>query len=153
MYIFENNIYYQTDVQSSSWRLTSSGQEGVVFNGIADWLYEGESSLKQPGTAVFDTHHKVFFSQWEQRLYVDSLSSGWLMCLLVLQRKCCTRRQPTGGHRTAPDWPTSPSTTPWFLTCSCPASQARSTPEGRSTRTQRWHLKSRSSVHSSSITA
>lgn len=42
MYIFENNIYYQTDVQSSSWRLTSSGQEGVVFNGIADWLYEGK---------------------------------------------------------------------------------------------------------------
>lgn len=42
MYIFENNIYYQTDVQSSSWRLTSSGQEGVVFNGISDWLYEGE---------------------------------------------------------------------------------------------------------------
>ncbi|XP_051814855.1 inactive dipeptidyl peptidase 10-like isoform X2 [Acanthochromis polyacanthus] len=42
MYIFENNIYYQTDVQSSSWRLTSSGQEGVVFNGIADWLYEEE---------------------------------------------------------------------------------------------------------------
>ncbi|KAM9851152.1 inactive dipeptidyl peptidase 10-like [Aulostomus maculatus] len=42
MYIFENNIYYQTDVQSSSWRLTSSGQDGVVFNGIADWLYEEE---------------------------------------------------------------------------------------------------------------
>ncbi|XP_041663100.1 inactive dipeptidyl peptidase 10-like [Cheilinus undulatus] len=42
IYIFENNIYYKTDVQSSSWRLTSSGQEGVVFNGIADWLYEEE---------------------------------------------------------------------------------------------------------------
>ncbi|XP_055361171.1 inactive dipeptidyl peptidase 10-like isoform X2 [Betta splendens] len=42
MYIFENNIYYQTDIQSSSWRLTSSGQEGIVFNGIADWLYEEE---------------------------------------------------------------------------------------------------------------
>ncbi|XP_078142321.1 inactive dipeptidyl peptidase 10-like [Centroberyx gerrardi] len=42
MYIFENNIYYQTDVQSSSWRLTSSGQEGIVFNGISDWLYEEE---------------------------------------------------------------------------------------------------------------
>ncbi|KAK5619690.1 Inactive dipeptidyl peptidase 10, partial [Crenichthys baileyi] len=40
MYIFENNIYYQTHTQSSSWRLTSSGQDGVVFNGIADWLYE-----------------------------------------------------------------------------------------------------------------
>ncbi|KAM4730885.1 inactive dipeptidyl peptidase 10-like isoform 2-T2 [Anableps anableps] len=42
IYIFENNIYYQTHTQSSSWRLTSSGQEGVVFNGIADWLYEEE---------------------------------------------------------------------------------------------------------------
>ncbi|KAM9347061.1 inactive dipeptidyl peptidase 10-like [Symphorus nematophorus] len=42
MYIFENNIYYQTDVQSSSWRLTSSGHEGIIFNGITDWLYEEE---------------------------------------------------------------------------------------------------------------
>ncbi|XP_030284917.1 inactive dipeptidyl peptidase 10-like [Sparus aurata] len=42
IYIFENNIYFQTDVQSSSWRLTSSGQEGIVFNGITDWLYEEE---------------------------------------------------------------------------------------------------------------
>ncbi|XP_029559388.1 inactive dipeptidyl peptidase 10-like [Salmo trutta] len=42
VYVFENNIYYQTDVKRSSWRLTSSGQEGVVFNGIADWLYEEE---------------------------------------------------------------------------------------------------------------
>ncbi|XP_053732954.1 inactive dipeptidyl peptidase 10-like [Synchiropus splendidus] len=42
LYIFENNIYYQVDVQSSSWRLTSSGQEGTVFNGITDWLYEEE---------------------------------------------------------------------------------------------------------------
>lgn len=42
IYIFENNIYYQSDVKSNSLRLTSSGKEGVIFNGIADWLYEGE---------------------------------------------------------------------------------------------------------------
>ncbi|KAK2839438.1 hypothetical protein Q5P01_013178 [Channa striata] len=42
LYIFENNIYYQTDVHSSSWRLTSSGHEEIVFNGITDWLYEEE---------------------------------------------------------------------------------------------------------------
>uniref|UniRef100_A0A8C5CDK6 Dipeptidyl peptidase like 10 n=1 Tax=Gadus morhua TaxID=8049 RepID=A0A8C5CDK6_GADMO len=42
IYIFENNIYYQSDVQSNSLRLTSSGKEGVIFNGIADWLYEEE---------------------------------------------------------------------------------------------------------------
>ncbi|XP_033473242.2 inactive dipeptidyl peptidase 10-like [Epinephelus lanceolatus] len=47
LYIFENNIYYQTDVQSSSWRLTSSGQEGMIFNGITDWLYEEEVLLTQ----------------------------------------------------------------------------------------------------------
>ncbi|MBN3307424.1 DPP10 peptidase, partial [Amia calva] len=42
VYIFENNIYYKKEVQSSALRLTSSGKEGVVFNGIADWLYEEE---------------------------------------------------------------------------------------------------------------
>ncbi|KAM9364846.1 inactive dipeptidyl peptidase 10-like [Pholidichthys leucotaenia] len=42
LYVFENNIYFQSDVRSSSWRLTSSGEEGVVFNGISDWLYEEE---------------------------------------------------------------------------------------------------------------
>ncbi|XP_060784806.1 inactive dipeptidyl peptidase 10-like [Neoarius graeffei] len=42
IYIFENNIYYKPDVKSSSLRLTSSGQEGLVFNGIPDWLYEEE---------------------------------------------------------------------------------------------------------------
>nr|XP_023855428.1 inactive dipeptidyl peptidase 10-like [Salvelinus alpinus] len=42
IYIFENNIYYQSDVKSNSLRLTSSGKEGVIFNGIADWLYEAQ---------------------------------------------------------------------------------------------------------------
>uniref|UniRef100_A0A3P9IPF9 Dipeptidyl peptidase like 10 n=1 Tax=Oryzias latipes TaxID=8090 RepID=A0A3P9IPF9_ORYLA len=42
VYIFENNIYYQSDVESNSLRLTSSGKEGAIFNGIADWLYEEE---------------------------------------------------------------------------------------------------------------
>uniref|UniRef100_A0A667XAY2 Dipeptidyl peptidase like 10 n=1 Tax=Myripristis murdjan TaxID=586833 RepID=A0A667XAY2_9TELE len=42
IYIFENNIYYQSDVKSNSLRVTSSGLEGVIFNGLADWLYEEE---------------------------------------------------------------------------------------------------------------
>lgn len=43
------------DVQSSSWRLTSSGEEGVVFNGISDWLYEGkyEAAGSQTATEKF----------------------------------------------------------------------------------------------------
>ncbi|XP_075897630.1 inactive dipeptidyl peptidase 10-like [Nelusetta ayraudi] len=42
IYIFENNIYYQPDARGHALRMTSSGREGVVFNGLADWLYEEE---------------------------------------------------------------------------------------------------------------
>ncbi|XP_068602718.1 inactive dipeptidyl peptidase 10-like [Brachionichthys hirsutus] len=42
IYVFESNIYYQEEVRSSAWRLTASGREGVVFNGVPDWLYEEE---------------------------------------------------------------------------------------------------------------
>lgn len=48
IYIFENNIYYQSDVKSNSLRLTSSGKEGVIFNGMADWLYEGTRKVARP---------------------------------------------------------------------------------------------------------
>ncbi|XP_051566904.1 inactive dipeptidyl peptidase 10-like isoform X2 [Myxocyprinus asiaticus] len=59
VYIFENNIYYQSDVRSNSLRLTSSGKEGVVYNGIADWLYEEE---------VLHTHVAHWWSPDGERL-------------------------------------------------------------------------------------
>ncbi|XP_041097411.1 inactive dipeptidyl peptidase 10 isoform X2 [Polyodon spathula] len=42
VYVFENNIYYQPDVSSSAQRLVSTGKEGVLLNGVSDWLYEEE---------------------------------------------------------------------------------------------------------------
>ncbi|KAL4624621.1 dipeptidyl aminopeptidase-like protein 6-like [Arapaima gigas] len=42
IFIFENNIYYRPDVSGRTLRLVSSGIEGVVFNGLSDWLYEEE---------------------------------------------------------------------------------------------------------------
>ncbi|KAM4604780.1 A-type potassium channel modulatory protein DPP6-like [Polymixia lowei] len=42
IFIFENNIYYRATVESRTIRLVSTGKEGVVFNGLADWLYEEE---------------------------------------------------------------------------------------------------------------
>lgn len=42
IFIFENNIYYRTSVESRALRLVSTGKEEVVFNGLADWLYEGK---------------------------------------------------------------------------------------------------------------
>uniref|UniRef100_A0A9J8AEW9 Dipeptidyl-peptidase 10 (Non-functional) n=1 Tax=Cyprinus carpio carpio TaxID=630221 RepID=A0A9J8AEW9_CYPCA len=59
VYIFENNIYYQSDVRSNSLRLTSSGKEGVIYNGITDWLYEEE---------VLHTHVAHWWSPDGERL-------------------------------------------------------------------------------------
>lgn len=42
IFIFENNIYYRSTVESRSIRLVSTGKEGSVFNGLSDWLYEGK---------------------------------------------------------------------------------------------------------------
>ncbi|XP_049454716.1 dipeptidyl aminopeptidase-like protein 6 isoform X2 [Epinephelus fuscoguttatus] len=42
IFIFENNIYYRSAVDNRAIRLVSTGKEGVVFNGLADWLYEEE---------------------------------------------------------------------------------------------------------------
>ncbi|XP_075953479.1 A-type potassium channel modulatory protein DPP6-like [Anarhichas minor] len=42
IFIFENNIYYRSTVDKRAIRLVSTGKEGVVFNGLADWLYEEE---------------------------------------------------------------------------------------------------------------
>eukprot|EP00064_Thunnus_orientalis_P001733 superscaffoldBa00000120_g1736 len=42
IFIFENNIYYRSTVESRSIRLVATGKEGVVFNGLPDWLYEEE---------------------------------------------------------------------------------------------------------------
>ncbi|XP_030629996.1 dipeptidyl-peptidase 6 [Chanos chanos] len=42
IFIFENNIYYRQTVKDRTIRLVSTGKEGVVFNGLADWLYEEE---------------------------------------------------------------------------------------------------------------
>uniref|UniRef100_A0A3Q2QB57 Dipeptidyl-peptidase 6b n=1 Tax=Fundulus heteroclitus TaxID=8078 RepID=A0A3Q2QB57_FUNHE len=42
IFIFENNIYYRATMESRSIRLVSIGKEGVIFNGLADWLYEEE---------------------------------------------------------------------------------------------------------------
>ncbi|XP_062849828.1 dipeptidyl aminopeptidase-like protein 6b isoform X2 [Trichomycterus rosablanca] len=42
IFIFENNIYYQATVTDKPIRLVTTGKEGVVFNGLGDWLYEEE---------------------------------------------------------------------------------------------------------------
>lgn len=78
MYIFENNIYYQTDVQSSSWRLTSSGQEGVIFNGIADWLYEGKRESAGSLSAII-----LYDRQLQFCAFIRTYASLYLLLIFV----------------------------------------------------------------------
>ncbi|KAM9417125.1 A-type potassium channel modulatory protein DPP6-like isoform 3-T3 [Salvelinus alpinus] len=59
IFIFENNIYYRSTVESRSIRLVSTGKEGVIFNGLSDWLYEEE---------IFQTHIAHWWSPDGARL-------------------------------------------------------------------------------------
>ena len=42
--VVANDLYYFRDISARSQmqRITNSGQAGLIFNGIADWLYEGK---------------------------------------------------------------------------------------------------------------
>ncbi|XP_004372812.1 dipeptidyl aminopeptidase-like protein 6 isoform X1 [Trichechus manatus latirostris] len=42
IFIFENNIYYCAQVGKQVIRVVSTGKEGVIYNGLSDWLYEEE---------------------------------------------------------------------------------------------------------------
>ncbi|XP_038866806.1 inactive dipeptidyl peptidase 10 [Salvelinus namaycush] len=44
-YVFEGDIYYQPAMTSKPLRLTSTGREGLVVNGLSDWMYEEEVLL------------------------------------------------------------------------------------------------------------
>ncbi|XP_064155114.1 inactive dipeptidyl peptidase 10 [Anguilla rostrata] len=47
-FVYDNNIYYQSEVSSGPLRLTSSGRQGLVVNGVTDWIYGEEVLLTYP---------------------------------------------------------------------------------------------------------
>uniref|UniRef100_A0A8C5Q142 Dipeptidyl peptidase like 10 n=1 Tax=Leptobrachium leishanense TaxID=445787 RepID=A0A8C5Q142_9ANUR len=76
IYIFENNIYYQNQVKSSSLRLTSSGKEGIIYNGIADWLYEEE---------ILHTHVAHWWSPDGERLAFLMINDSLVPSMIIPQ--------------------------------------------------------------------
>lgn len=52
-YVWKNDIYVKNEPTSSSQRITSTGKEDVINNGIPDWVYEEE---------VFSTHSALWWS-------------------------------------------------------------------------------------------
>ena len=41
-FVYENNLYYQSSPSSDYDKLTTDGDATYIFNGVPDWLYEGE---------------------------------------------------------------------------------------------------------------
>ncbi|GFT17124.1 inactive dipeptidyl peptidase 10 [Nephila pilipes] len=41
-YVYKNDIYYVPKVNGTHYAVTNNGVEGVVYNGVPDWLYEEE---------------------------------------------------------------------------------------------------------------
>ncbi|KAM4025880.1 inactive dipeptidyl peptidase 10 [Anomaloglossus baeobatrachus] len=76
VFIFENNIYYRADVRSSSLRLTSSGKEGIIYNGISDWLYEEE---------LLHTHIAHWWSPDGERLAFLSINDSAVPNMIIPQ--------------------------------------------------------------------
>ncbi|TSK28313.1 Inactive dipeptidyl peptidase 10 [Bagarius yarrelli] len=66
IFIFENNIYYRSTIESRTIRLVSSGKEGVVFNGLCDWLYE---------EMIFQSHVAHWWSPDGARLAYASINN------------------------------------------------------------------------------
>ena len=55
----ENDLYYLEDITAQPERLTNSGVQGLIFNGIADWLYEGQKYFKFMSNAVFSDRYTL----------------------------------------------------------------------------------------------
>lgn len=41
-YVLDNDVYYLPENAADAIRLTSDGIPDVIYNGHADWVYEGE---------------------------------------------------------------------------------------------------------------
>ena len=44
VFVKQNNIFYRPSFNTSTtvYQVTSTGVPGTIYNGVADWLYEGE---------------------------------------------------------------------------------------------------------------
>lgn len=50
IYVFDNNIYFRQapTVVNADAQLTTDGEPEGVFNGVPDWVYEGEALCALP---------------------------------------------------------------------------------------------------------
>ena len=69
-FVYRNDIYYKPDPKSPKIvRITDTGEEGLVFNGIPDWVYEGTH-----------THVQLYIAA-----LLTSMNAGKTMLLLLVR--------------------------------------------------------------------
>lgn len=40
-FVQNNNIYYRSSVNDATIQISTDGKPGTIYNGVADWVYEG----------------------------------------------------------------------------------------------------------------
>lgn len=46
IYVYQNNIFYRLEAEvPTDYQITDSGVFGTIYNGVPDWVYEGESTF------------------------------------------------------------------------------------------------------------
>ncbi|CAL8406445.1 unnamed protein product [Arctogadus glacialis] len=100
LYVFENNLYYQADLRASTFRVTSSGAHEVIFNGLADWLYEEE---------ILKSHLAYWWSPDGERLAFLTINDTLVPNMALPQFTGST--YPQGLHYPYPEaeWPSGRS--------------------------------------------
>ncbi|XP_043242321.1 dipeptidyl peptidase 4-like isoform X1 [Amphibalanus amphitrite] len=86
--VYKNDIYYKTSAAAETVdRVTTSGQPGVVFNGVPDWLYEEE---------ILSTNVAMWFSRRGDRMVYATFNDSGVTATPV------TYYQPSGGDTKYP---------------------------------------------------
>lgn len=58
--VYNYDIYYKTGPKSAqSYRITKNAVPGIIYNGVPDWLYEGEWKLNCSFTGKFEIKNLI----------------------------------------------------------------------------------------------
>ncbi|CAL1284638.1 unnamed protein product [Larinioides sclopetarius] len=65
VYVLDNDVYYMSDVNAKPRQLTKTGIDGIIFNGIPDWVYEEE---------ILSTNNALWWSKDGKKLSFASFN-------------------------------------------------------------------------------
>ena len=69
IYIYQNNIYYKSSVEDNAFAIIKTGQPGIVYNGIPDWLY---------GERIWKTNRAFWWNPSGDRLCFASFDDSFV---------------------------------------------------------------------------